>query len=73
MLFERNTKLSDSITYDITAWSLPFVYGLNGFSTENKVNVSDYIENKIENSLDKNAIAYAGVWNHMNDARFLSG
>ncbi len=73
VLFERNTKLSDSITYDITAWSLPFVYGLNGFSTENKVNVSDYIENKIENSLDKNAIAYAGVWNHMNDARFLSG
>ena len=72
MLFERNTKLSDSITYDITAWSLPFVYGLNGFSTENKVNVSDYIENKIENSLDKKAIAYAGVWNHMNDARFLS-
>ena len=73
VLFERNTKLSDSITYDITAWSLPFVYGLDGYSTENKVNISEYLESKIDNSLDKNAIAYAGDWNHMNDARFLSG
>ncbi len=73
VLFERNTKLSESITYDITAWSLPFVYGLNGFSTEKKVNISEYLESKIDNSLDQNAIAYAGVWNHMNDARFLSG
>ena len=37
------------------------------------MNISEYIESKIDNSLDKNAIAYAGVWNHMNDARFLTG
>ena len=73
VLFERNTKLSNPITYDITAWSLPFAYGLDGFSTEKKVNISEYLESQIDNSLDQNAIAYAGVWNHMNDARFLSG
>ena len=73
VLLERTTKLSDSLTYDITAWSLPFVYGLNAYSTSKKIEITDFNENKIVNVIDKNAIAYAGVWNHMNDARFLSG
>ena len=29
VLFEPQTKLTDSVTYDITAWSLPYAYGLN--------------------------------------------
>ena len=32
VLFEPNSKLVDSITYDITAWSLPYVYGLNAYA-----------------------------------------
>ena len=72
VLLERTTKLSDSLTYDITAWSLPFVYGLNAYSTSKKIEIIDFNENKIVNVLDKNAIAYAGIWNHINDAKFLS-
>ena len=37
VLFEQETKLSTPITYDITAWSLPFAYGLQGFATENNI------------------------------------
>ena len=72
VLLERTTKLSDSLTYDITAWSLPFVYGLNAYSTSKKIEITDFNENKIVNAIDKNAIAYAGIWNHINDAKFLS-
>ena len=72
VFLERTTKLSDSMTYDITAWSLPFVYGLNAYSTSKEVKISKYQEDKIENIFDQNAIAYAGVWNHINDAKFLS-
>ena len=72
VLLERTTKLSDSLTYDITAWSLPFVYGLNAYSTSKKIEITDFNENKIVNVIDKNAIAYAGIWNHINDANFLS-
>jgi len=72
VLLERTTKLSDSLTYDITAWSLPFVYGLNAYSTSKKIEITDFNENKIVNAIDKNAIAYVGIWNHMNDAKFLS-
>ena len=72
VLFERTTKLSDSVTYDITAWSLPYVYGLNAYLTENEVEKFDYKINAKVNSIDKNAIAYASVWNEIDDAKFLS-
>ena len=72
VLFERTTKLSDSVTYDITAWSLPYVYGLNAYLTDKEVEKFDYKINAKVNSIDKNAIAYASVWNEIDDAKFLS-
>jgi hypothetical protein len=33
VLFEPTTKLSDSATYDITAWSLPYAYGIKTYGT----------------------------------------
>ena len=32
VLFEPRSKLSDSATYDITAWSLPYVFGLKTYA-----------------------------------------
>ena len=37
VLFEPKSKLSDSATYDITAWSLPYVYGLKSYSLREKI------------------------------------
>jgi hypothetical protein len=37
VLFEPKTALADSMTYDITAWSLPYVYGLEAYATETKL------------------------------------
>lgn len=31
VLFERQSHITDSITYDITAWSVPFVYGVQAY------------------------------------------
>ncbi len=31
VLFDRNSRISDSVTYDITAWAIPYVYGLQAF------------------------------------------
>ncbi len=36
-LFEPVAKLSDSITYDITAWSLPYAYGFKAIASEKLV------------------------------------
>ncbi|MEB8330438.1 M14 family zinc carboxypeptidase [Flavobacteriaceae bacterium KMM 6897] len=73
VLFEPNAKLSDSLTYDITAWSLPYAYGLDAIASENLVASSkSNIENKGGISLDMKAYAYITDWNSMDDARFLA-
>lgn len=34
VLFEPNSKLVDSVTYDITAWALPYAYGLTAYASK---------------------------------------
>lgn len=38
VLFEPKSKLVDSATYDISAWSLPYVYGLNAWASRDRIN-----------------------------------
>lgn len=42
VLFEKESKLVDSATYDITAWSIPYVYGLNAWATKEKIAINAY-------------------------------
>ena len=37
VLLEPRTTLKDSLTYDITAWSLPYAYGLKALASKNAV------------------------------------
>ena len=36
-LFEPEAKLADSMTYDITAWSLPFAHGLEAYALKERL------------------------------------
>jgi hypothetical protein len=36
-LFEPEAKLADSMTYDITAWSLPFAHGLETYALKERL------------------------------------
>jgi hypothetical protein len=45
VLFEPQSKLVDSITYDITAWSLPYVYGLDAYASKQAISISNKIVN----------------------------
>ena len=72
ILFEQNTKITDSLTYDISAWSLPYVYGLDAYSTNKKIEKFDYTNTKNKNEVSVNALAFACKWEHLNDASFLS-
>jgi hypothetical protein len=40
VLFEPKSKLTDSATYDITAWSLPYVYGVDAYAIKEKKEIS---------------------------------
>lgn len=37
VLLEPKSKLVDSATYDITAWSLPYAYGLDAYASREKI------------------------------------
>ena len=73
VLFERKTSLSDSLTYDITAWSLPFVYGLDAYLVQERIDLSDYTPKvySVKKS-NKKPYAYLLNWTSIKDARFLS-
>jgi len=72
VLFEQNAKLSDSITYDITAWSLPYAYGLEAYVTNKNIPSGKYAKLFNNNTIDNMAIAYGVKWNHLKDAKFLT-
>lgn len=76
VLFEPDTKLSDSLTYDITAWSLPYAYGLDALASETKIAAQETTPWKTRTverkKRSKNAYAFLMDWGGMADARFLA-
>jgi hypothetical protein len=74
VLFERETYLSDSITYDITAWSLPYVYGLETYGLKTSPNYKKGALMKIQvmPAIPENATAYVIPWNGPYSAKYLS-
>ncbi|AVR47452.1 zinc carboxypeptidase [Christiangramia fulva] len=73
VLFEPKTKLNDSLTYDITAWSLPYAYGLDAVASSKLVAATGTAPQKnIQNTPAPNAAAYILKWNSMQDASFLA-
>ena len=46
VLMDPEAELSDSITYDITAWSLPYAYGLKAIASKERVTIQTIWENK---------------------------
>jgi hypothetical protein len=72
VLFEPQSKLEDSITYDITAWSVPYAYGLNAYAVTEKIAGTT---GEVATAIPKPAAdsyGYIAKWNNMEDVRFLA-
>tara|TARA_R110000868_G_scaffold12619_2_gene59955 strand:- start:6775 stop:9288 length:2514 start_codon:yes stop_codon:yes gene_type:complete len=72
VLFEPQTKLKDSVTYDNTAWSIPYAYGLQAIASEKLVKSNPVKEIALNNQINKTATGYIVNWNHLKDAAFLA-
>ncbi len=73
VLFEPKAKLTDSLTYDITAWSVPYAHGLKAIASKSFVKSHPKtVKKTVKNTIDKRAYAYVAKWNHLKDATFLS-
>jgi hypothetical protein len=75
VLFEPKAKLSDSLTYDITAWSLPYAYGLDALASENPLAspmAPWELQKPTKPEINDSNYAYISDWNSLADARFLA-
>lgn len=74
ILFEPHTMLEDSNTYDITAWALPYVYGLEAYGLTQKLEGNSERGSTIEktSSVGGNHYAYALKLEKFDDYKFLS-
>lgn len=74
ILFEPHTMLEDSNTYDITAWALPYAYGLEAYGIEQKIEGGTFTTpEKPEASVGPAAVyAYALKLASFEDYRFLA-
>ena len=73
ILLEPISTLSDSATYDITAWSLPYAYGLQAYASTKSITVEAPFQiAPITVGPSPKPYAYLGTWNALNNAQFLS-
>lgn len=73
VLFEPNAALSTPLTYDITAWSLPYAFGLEAVASTTLVPATGPAPtNNVANVSVPNAAGYIAKWNSLQDAQFLS-
>ncbi len=73
VLFEPHTELTTPLTYDITAWSLPYAYGLEAVASTTLVSGNNGAsEKKVSNAATPSAAGYITKWNSLKDAEFLS-
>ncbi|NML22126.1 zinc carboxypeptidase [Pseudoflavitalea sp. G-6-1-2] len=75
VLFERTSKLSDSATYDITAWSMPYAYGLTTYglnATLGGGSAEPPVPLKTTVAPGSTITAYAIKWTGLGSVRFLA-
>jgi hypothetical protein len=76
ILLEPFAEINDSNTYDITAWSLPYAYGLETYGSTQKLEPESngYTFKAYSNNLAgvENPYAYLAPWRGLANAKFLS-
>lgn len=74
VLMQPDPMLEDSLTYDITAWALPYAYGVEAYALTNSINVKASEKKMVASNImdcDK-AYAYVFHWDHIGAAKELA-
>ncbi len=75
VLFEPSPSLQDSVTYDITAWALPYARGLKAYAAKSRIKPNatyDFANPKMPQVIEERPYSYVFKWNSLEDAAFLS-
>lgn len=76
VLMEPKTFVADSNTYDITAWALPYAYGLQAYGLKEAIKsdtkqITDVTLSPPPAATKQHAYAYVAKWQSVNDVKFL--
>jgi hypothetical protein len=75
VLFEPDSKASDSITYDLSAWSLPYLFNLRSFAVREKLDMGEgkvEFKKPVNNITEEKPYAYMVNWKGFDEVRFLA-
>ncbi len=72
-LFEPQTKIADSLTYDITAWALPYSRGLEAYALTSTLTSKAVPADAFGGDVSgvEKPYAYLSTWNSIEDVSFL--
>lgn len=73
-VFEPQNKLTDSLTYDITAWNLFYGYGMKAFALNEKIAVAKPFQPKpiVQENIPTKPYAYVFKYQSLNDVELLA-
>lgn len=74
VLFEPQAELADSLTYDITAWALPYAYGLDAYALPTRIDPVPRTAAAPMAAPDtvSRPYAYLAPWESLQDLQFLA-
>ncbi len=72
VLFEPAAKLNDSATYDITAWALPYAYGIETLGTQENIGTQENNTATEKPVPAQPGYGYLVKYKSFNDAKFLA-
>ena len=69
VLFEPRSKLVDSVTYDITAWSLPYVFGITAYASKERINGGGAVSTQTVQNTAGDAYGYVIGWDGVSSVK----
>ncbi len=75
VLFETDSKASDSLSYDLTAWALPYAYNIKAYAVEDQIKgLPDKILTEVVANLSDTGKPYGYIvdYNGFNTLKFIS-
>ena len=72
VLLEPKSMLADSVTYDITAWSLPYVYNVDAYAVKEEVSVTAYENPFVQKMVPLSSYGYLVKYNSINSVKLLT-
>lgn len=69
LLFEPQSRLVDSATYDITAWSMPYAYGLTAFASKAAITGGGAVSKDSVKNSSTDSYGYVIPWVGVSSAR----